>query len=1065
MAIPEDHLENFHKMTNAKEICEAIKSRFGGNDESNKMQKYLLKQQCKSFSVSSSEGVHKGYDRFQSLLSQLETHGVDVSTEDANQKFLSGPQLDHEDLEQIDEFELEDMDLKWQMAMISTRLKKFYKKTRKKVHFVAKEPVGFDKSKVECFNCHNTKHFAIECRSKGNQDSRRRDGGNTRYKARDNGKRSTKQGEHKAMVTIDGEGSDTEDHPHQTLKRKSIIDSGCSRHMTRNKAYLVDYQDFNGGPVAFGGSICQITGKGKIKTRKLDFEDVYFVKELHHFNLFSVSQMCDKKNNVLFIETKCLILCLDFKLPDENQVLLKVLRQHNMCSFNLKNIVLSKALACLIVKATVDKSTKWHRRDIIEFCGSKGIKREYISTACYVLKRVLVTKRQNKTPYELLTGKIPILSYTRPFGCHVTILNTIDHLGKFEEKSDKGFLVGYSLSSKAFRNKANKTAGPKETNNSAGTQDSFDAGNYEIEADHAQEYYVLPLWSSYTSTIKSSKAKNGDEKLNEDTNLKTNEEPIDHEDQAFLEELERLKRQEKEANDATETLRKTLEDIYEVLRDGIFTSESYDDEGAVADFTNLETTVNVSPIPTSKIHSIHPTTQILGDSTLAVQTRSKVNKSFGPYVFGHRQEERIDYDEVFAHVPKIEAIRIFLAFSTYMEFIVYQMDVKSAFLYGKINKENRLQMSSIGELTFFLRLQVKQKEDGIFISQDKYVAEILKKFDFLNVKTASIPIETKKPLVKDEEAADVDVTLNTSHLQAMKRIFRYLKGQLKLGLWYPRELAFDMEAYSDSDYAGANLDRKSITGEYVVAARCCEQVLWIQNQILNYGFNFMNTKIYIHNESTICIVKNLVFHSKTKHIEIRHHFIRDAYEKKLIQGDPQAALRDTGIFDSGCSRHMIGNKSFLSDYQEDDGGFVVFAGSSKGGKITGKGKIRTEKLDFEDMYFVKELKFNLFSVSHMCDKKNSVLFIETECLNLSPNFKLPDENQVLLKVPRKNNMYSFDLKNVVPLKGLTCLIEKATNDESNLWHRRLGHINSKTIDKLVKGNLVRGIPSKIFEND
>ncbi|GJY52994.1 hypothetical protein Tco_0444658 [Tanacetum coccineum] len=138
------------------------------------------------------------------------------------------------------------------------------------------------------------------------------------------------------------------------------------------------------------------------------------------------------------------------------------------------------------------------------------------------------------------------------------------------------------------------------------------------------------------------------------------------------------------------------------------------------------------------------------------------------------------------------------------------------------------------------------------------------------------------------------------------------------------------------------------------------------------------------------------------------------------------------IFDSGCSRHITGNKSYLTDYQEYDGGFVAFAGSSKGGKISRKGKIRTRKLDFEDVYFVKELKFNLFSVSQTCDKKNSVLFTETECLILSPDFKLPDESQVLLKVHTKNNMYSFDLKNVVPSKGLTCLFAKATNDESKL---------------------------------
>ncbi|GJS27803.1 putative ribonuclease H-like domain-containing protein [Tanacetum coccineum] len=381
---------------------------------------------------------------------------------------------------------------------------------------------------------------------------------------------------------------------------------------------------------------------------------------------------------------------------------------------------------------------------------------------------------------------------------------------------------------------------------------------------------------------------------------------------------------------------------------------------------------------------------------------------------GYTQEEGIDYDEVFAPVARIEAIRLFLAFASFMGFIVYQMDVKSAFLYGTIDEEvyvsqppgfvdpdhpkkvykvvkalyglhqaprawyatlstflekhgykrgtidktlfikrdkkdimlvqvyvddiifgstkkswcdefealmkSRFQMSSMGELTFFLGLQVKQNKAGIFISQDKYVAEILKKFDLVNVKTAITPMETKVALTKDEEAVDVDVHLyrsmigslmyltasrpdimyavcvcsrfqvtpKTSHLNAVKRIFKYLKGKPHLGLWYPRESPFDLEAFSDSDYGGSNLDRKSTTGgcqflgqrliswqckkqtivatstteaEYVAAANCCGQVLWVQNQLLDYGFNFMNTKIHIDNESTICIVKNPVYHS------------------------------------------------------------------------------------------------------------------------------------------------------------------------------------------------------------
>nr|GFB08988.1 ribonuclease H-like domain-containing protein [Tanacetum cinerariifolium] len=157
--------------------------------------------------------------------------------------------------------------------------------------------------------------------------------------------------------------------------------------------------------------------------------------------------------------------------------------------------------------------------------------------------------------------------------------------------------------------------------------------------------------------------------------------------------------------------------------------------------------------------------------------------------------------------------------------------------------------------------------------------------------------------------------------------------------------------------------------------------------------------------------------------------------------------------------------SYLSNFEELNRGYVSFGGNPKGGKITGKGKIKTGKLYIDDVYFVKALKFNLFSVSQMCDKKNSVLFTDTECLVLSSDFKLPDARQVLLRVPRENNMYNVNLRNIVPSGDLTCLFAKATLDESNLWHRRLGHVNFKTINKLVKGNLVRGLPTNVFTND
>ncbi|GKA71762.1 ribonuclease H-like domain-containing protein [Tanacetum coccineum] len=187
MALPEDHLAKFHKMTDAKEMWDAIKSRFGGNDESKKMQKYILKQQFEGFSVSNLKGLHKGSDSTNDVSTAYSVSNPSGQKSQYEQTLSysllayqsSCPQLDYEDLEQRDEFDLEEMDLKCQVAMISIRMKKFYKKTGRKLQFDAKEPVGFDKTKVECYNCHKTGHFDRECRTKGNQDSRRRDAWNS----------------------------------------------------------------------------------------------------------------------------------------------------------------------------------------------------------------------------------------------------------------------------------------------------------------------------------------------------------------------------------------------------------------------------------------------------------------------------------------------------------------------------------------------------------------------------------------------------------------------------------------------------------------------------------------------------------------------------------------------------------------------------------------------------------------------------------------------------------------------------------------------------------------------
>ncbi|GJV10757.1 ribonuclease H-like domain-containing protein [Tanacetum coccineum] len=211
-----------------------------------------------------------------------------------------------------------------------------------------------------------------------------------------------------------------------------FVDSGCSRHMTGNIAYLSDFKEFDGGYVTFGGGAHggRISSKGTLKTDSLDFEDVYFVNELK-FNLFSVSQMCDKKNYVLFTDTECLVLSPNFKLPDESQILLKIPRKDNMYSFDMKNIqngvaerrnrILIEAARTMLADSKLP-TTFWA---------------EAVSTACYVQNMVLVVKPHNKTPYELFRGFKPSLSFMRPFRCHVTILNTLDNLGKFDGKSDE----------------------------------------------------------------------------------------------------------------------------------------------------------------------------------------------------------------------------------------------------------------------------------------------------------------------------------------------------------------------------------------------------------------------------------------------------------------------------------------------------------------------------------------------------------------------------------------------------------------------------------------------------
>ncbi|GJX48282.1 putative ribonuclease H-like domain-containing protein [Tanacetum coccineum] len=902
------------------------------------------------------------------------------------------------------------------------------------------------------------------------------------------------------------------------FKRFDFVDArGISKHMIGNKSYLSDYEEIDGGFVAFRGDPKggQITGKGKISTGKLDFEDVYFVKELK-FNLFSVSQMCDKKNSVLFTDTKCVVLSPDFQLLDENHVLLRVPIKDNMYSLDLKNIVLLGGLTCLFAKAILYESNLWHRRlrhtnfktinklvkgnlvrslplklfeinqtcvacqkgkhhrasfvtddysrfswvfflatkdetsEILktfitsienlidlkvkvikcdneiefknkvmnQFCEIKGIKREF--SVARTPQQNGVVERKNKTLIEaartmLADSKLPTTFWAKAVNTACYVQNRVEEIPNIAGNGPN-WLFDIDALTKSMNYEP--VVARNQSNGVAGTKSCKNAGKASMETVPGKDYILLPFLTQdppFSSSSKDSpdagfkpsgekENKDAEYLENEDSEVPNTEEP-------------RVNQEQDESVNST---------------NNINTASSTVNTGSIEDNVVDENTVyRCADDP--NMPNLEEIVYLEDDE--GVGAKADMN-NLDKFMHGYTQEEGIDYDEVFAPVARIEAIRQFLAYASVKDFVVYQMNVKSAFLYGKIKKEvyvcqpprfkdpefpNRVynvekalyglhqalrawyetlstylldngfqrgkidktlfikrvkgdillvqvyvddiifgstkkslctefkklmhkksQMSSMGELTFFLRLQVTRKDDGIFISQDKYVDEILKKFGFSTVKTASTPMETSKSLMKDENAEDVDVHLyrsmigslmyltssrpdimfvvcacarfqvtpKVSHLHAVKRIFRYLKGQPKLGLWYPKDSPFDLEAYTDSDYAGASLDRKSTTGgcqflgsrliswqckkqtvvanstteaEYVAASSCCGQVLWIQNQLLDYGYNFMNTKIFIDNESTICIVKNPVFHSKTKHIEIRHHFIRDSYEKRLIQ--------------------------------------------------------------------------------------------------------------------------------------------------------------------------------------
>nr|GEW57391.1 uncharacterized mitochondrial protein AtMg00810-like [Tanacetum cinerariifolium] len=521
-----------------------------------------------------------------------------------------------------------------------------------------------------------------------------------------------------------------------------------------------------------------------------------------------------------------------------------------------------------------------------------------------LLNRALVVKPHNKTPYELFRGRTLALSFMRPFGCHVTILNTLDHLCKFDGKVDKGYFVGYSMNSKASRVYNIRTRRVEENLHieflenkpivvGAGPEWLLDIGMLTKSM-----IYVPVIASTHSNDF------------------------ADKESGALY-----------ELNSTFEKLSTEYPNDPKML--GLETITTYDDSKEEADFTNLESLIHVSPTPTIRIHKNHPLKQVIGSLNTPVQTRSKLkptneqgfisdvyegkthedlntclfacflsqieptrvakdlyDPALSAFLYGRIKEELYVYqpprfedpdhtDNVYKVVKALYGLYqdprawyetlakyllgngfyrgkidqtlfvkkqkgdIFLV-HVYVDDIIFGSTKKEFCTEFKRRMKDKFQMSSMGEITFFLGLQVKQKEDGMFISQDKYVFEVLRKFNFLDVKSASTLVDMEKTLVKDAYGDNVDVHLYRSKIgslmyltasrpyimyavcvcaifqvtpkvlqpHAIKRIFRYLKGHPKLGLWYPRDFLFEFVVYTDSDYAGASLDMKSTTGGY-----------------------------------------------------------------------------------------------------------------------------------------------------------------------------------------------------------------------------------------------------------
>nr|GEV93073.1 uncharacterized mitochondrial protein AtMg00810-like [Tanacetum cinerariifolium] len=857
MAIPDEHLARFYGIKDAKTLWATIQTIFGGNADS--------------------------------------------------------PRLDNEDLEQIDQDDLEEMDLKWQVAMLSMRVKRFYKKTGRKLKFNGKEPVGFDKTKrrkqltlllwlsleilqaipVQILRFKKGKGYhAVPPPLTGNYMSPKSD---ISFIGLDDSIYTFKTSETVTSVTKDE-------------KDTSKTNTACVDKPKEDRST--------------GESVKHVKPVESVKHVK----PIKTVEQTKKSKIFSSSPKVDRKdwnrkmtqklglgfeftNKACFVSGSMRHLIKDYTFHEDRMAKKYVLPTNVEKGTGHREISAAKPKAAASTSAVKPVNTARPKQSVNfskikkvnaagskAVCAVKGNEFTVVKTLAGYVWRPRVNEidqlfKDNSHPQEALKNKEIVKS-----GSSRHMTGNKAYLADYQETNDRGF-VAFGLSKGKITGKGNQTdknTSPQDTNGNAGKQDNVDVGK-EVSDQH---FIVLPLWFSISSTFKSSDDKAADDKPKDDTSSKTVKEPVNKEDQAYKDELDRLLSQKKEASDATDALRKDseqgcmnqrgtnkvgstnpvntvndsqipdLEDTVELQSTGIFNSAYNDDldiftspvqsVGGEADFNNIESFTIVSPIPTHRVYLDQEEVYVSQPpGFIDLQFPNKVYKiekalyslhqaprawyeTLSTFLLQNEYRKRTIDKTLFIKKDKDDIMLV----QVYVDDIIFGSTKKSLCDEFEALMHKRFQMSSMGELTFFLGLQVKQSKEGIFISQDKYVAKILKKFDFSSVKTTSTHIETQKPLVKDEGAADVDVHLYRTmirslmyltafrpdimfavcacsrfqvtpkllHLHAVKRIFRYLKGQPKLGLWYPRDSPFDLEAYSDSDYAGANLDRNSTTG-------------------------------------------------------------------------------------------------------------------------------------------------------------------------------------------------------------------------------------------------------------